>query len=136
MNEVLRVKSEVEKKANRKLSISELMAFISINALMAGQPAQCVEHSLSPIDSDSDIGIGHNKEDSVKGVDVQLSSNTSMLPAYREGGDSSTQSVIAQQHGTIVEHTTQEEAEEEHLVDAGTIFGEKGVSAMFDFSQK
>lgn len=138
MNEVLRVKSEVEKKANRKLSISELMAFISINALMAGQPTQCVEHSLSSIvsDSDSDNGIGHNKEDSAKGDDVQLSSNASILPSDREAGDNSPQFVIAQQHETIVKHSTQEETEEEHLVDAGTIFGEKGVSAMFDFSQK
>lgn len=136
MNEVLRVKSEVEIKANRKLSISELMAFISINALMAGQPAQCVDHSISSNDNDNDIGIGQNKADAGTSGDIQVSSNTKMHPSDKDSRDNPTQTAIALQHETSEGGSTaQEEADEAHLVDAGSLFGEQGVSAMFDFSK-
>lgn len=135
MNEVLRVKSEVEIKANRKLSINELMAFISINALMVGQPTQRDEHSLNT----NDAGMGHDMEDAAKGDDAKQFSDILMLPSNREAEELSSQQAIAPKHNTIQEHSPQEECEEEaedHLVDAGSIFGDQGVSAMFDFSQK
>lgn len=138
MNEVLRVKSEVEIKANRKLSISELMAFISINALMAGQPAQCVDHSISSNDNDNDIGTGQNEEDAGTSGDIQVSSNTKMQPSDKDSRDNQTQTQteIALQHETSEGGSTaQEEADEAHLVDAGSLFGGQGVSAMFDFSK-
>ncbi|MEZ9701003.1 hypothetical protein AB4455_03530 [Vibrio sp. 10N.261.46.E12] len=134
MNEVLRVKSEVEVKANRKLSISELMAFLSINALMAGQPDHCVKRPLSH--HESGIRTEADTNDNEQICNIKSSTNTSTPSVSKEVEESITRHAIKAQCDTSQEHSVQEEPEDENLIDAGDLFGDKGLSAMFDFSQK